>query len=121
MNSLSRFEKLDIHLIAEQLANEIWSIVDKWPLSAKDTIGLQIVRSIDRFGANIAEGAGGGTARSFHYYMQISIGSIYETKYWLSQAENRNLLSKQQSEHLLLFINYLIPKLHAFRTVINTK
>ncbi|HCQ02900.1 MAG TPA: four helix bundle protein, partial [Candidatus Latescibacteria bacterium] len=55
-------------------------------------IGRQIVRSIDRFGANIAEGADGGTGRSFHYYMQISIGSIYETKHWLRQAENRNLL-----------------------------
>jgi hypothetical protein len=76
MNSLSRFEKLHIHLVAEQLANEVGPIVDKWPLSAKDTIGRKIVRSIDRFGANIAERAGGPRETPEYIYVPNSTTTI---------------------------------------------
>ena len=49
------FENLEVYKLSEQLANEIWNIVQKWNYFAKDTIGKQIVRSADSIGANIDE------------------------------------------------------------------
>ncbi|WP_313940727.1 MULTISPECIES: four helix bundle protein [Calothrix] len=50
------FENLQVYQLAEKLADEIWNIVGKWDEFAKDTVGKQIVRSVDSIGANIAEG-----------------------------------------------------------------
>ncbi|MDJ0679671.1 MAG: four helix bundle protein [Xenococcaceae cyanobacterium MO_167.B52] len=49
------FENLEVYKLSENLANEIWNIVEKWDYFARDTIGKQIVRSADSIGANIDE------------------------------------------------------------------
>lgn len=54
-------EKLDVFLTYESVTNRVWNIVTTWPLFAKDTIGKQLVRSVDSIGANLVEGDGRGT------------------------------------------------------------
>jgi four helix bundle protein len=44
------FQELRVYRLAEQLADEIWKIVEQWNFFAKDTIGKQIVRSADSIG-----------------------------------------------------------------------
>lgn len=58
----TNFENLRVYQLAEQLSDEIWSIVCAWNNLAKDTVGKQIIRAADSIGANIAEGSGRGTA-----------------------------------------------------------
>jgi four helix bundle protein len=55
------FENLRVYQLAEEIADAIWPIVRNWDQFAKDTVGKQLVRSIDSVGANIAEGAGRGS------------------------------------------------------------
>jgi four helix bundle protein len=56
--SRTNFEKLNVYLLSEKLADTVWDIADNWSKFAKDTVGIQICRSADSIGANIAEGAG---------------------------------------------------------------
>lgn len=41
--SYNRVEDLEVYILAEDFANEIWKIVMTWDFFAKDTIGKQIV------------------------------------------------------------------------------
>ena len=52
----TNFEKLQVYKLAERLADDIWAIVGKWNIFARDTVGKQLVKAADGIGANIAEG-----------------------------------------------------------------
>lgn len=110
----TNFENLRIYQLAEELADKIWLIVEKWNNFSRDTIGKQIVRSADSIGANIAEGAGRYTFIENRRFAHIARGSLYETKYWLRRAFKRNLLSKEQIEEIKPLIDELAPKLNAY-------
>ncbi|MDY7033732.1 MAG: four helix bundle protein [Thermodesulfobacteriota bacterium] len=112
------FEDLRVFQLAEKLADEIWNIVIKWEYFEKDTIGKQLVRSTDSIGANIAEGAGRGTANDNRRFIRISRGSLYETRFWLRRASKRSLVSKQQAELIRGILNELGPSLNAYLTSI---
>lgn len=122
----SNFENLDIYRLAEELADAVWDIVQKWDSTAKRTVGEQVIRSADGVGACIAEGSGRGTPADNRRFLRMSRGSLYETRHWLRRAYKRNLLSKEESDKLLPVISELTPKLNAYigavdRTVRNSK
>ena len=54
-----QFDELEVYQLAERLSDQIWAIVLRWNVFARDTVGKQLVRAADSVGANIAEGAGG--------------------------------------------------------------
>lgn len=87
-------EELEVYNEANQIADMIWKIVINWEYFQKDTIGKQIIKSVDSISANISEGYG----RYFHkenlQFCYYSRGSLYETKTWLFKASNRDLISK---------------------------
>lgn len=110
----TNFENLRIYRLSEQLADEIWSIVLSWDNFAKDTVGKQIVRSVDSVGANIAEGEGRGSFQDNRRFVKIARGSLQETQHWLRRAFKRNLLSKDEIEKLKPIIDILSPSLNAY-------
>jgi four helix bundle protein len=114
----TNFEKLQVYLLAEKLADEIWSVVLAWDNFSRDTVGKQVVRSGDSIGANIAEGTGRGTFQDNCRFIRMARGSLYETKHWLRRAYKRSLLTKKQVDKLVPMTNELAPKLNAyFRSV----
>lgn len=117
----SNFENLRIYQISEELADMIWTIVEKWNHFERDTVGKQIVRSADSIGANIAEGAGRYTLKENKRFAHIARGSLYETKYWLRRAYKRNLLSIEQVDKIKPLIDELAPKLNAYINSLNKK
>ena len=50
----SSFEDLQVFQLAEKLADMIWDIVISWSYFEKDTLGKQIIRSVDSIGAYTA-------------------------------------------------------------------
>jgi len=56
-----RFQDLEVYRLSEELADEVWKMVQNWDSFAQYTIGKQIVRSVDSIGANLAEGVGRGS------------------------------------------------------------
>ena len=69
--STKRFQDLQVYQLSENLADEIWQIVNTWTPLARDTIGKQIIRSADSIGANIAEGVGRGSYQDNKRFVRI--------------------------------------------------
>jgi four helix bundle protein len=110
----SNFENLQIYKLSESLADEIWNIVGNWEQFAKDTIGKQIVRSVDSIGANIAQGTERHNFSEHQHYLRLALSSLNETRYWLRRAYTRHLLTPKQIHKLKPIVDELSLKLNAY-------
>jgi four helix bundle protein len=110
----TEFETLDVYRLAEDLADRVWRIVAAWPPLPRDTVGKQLVRAVDSIGANIAEGTGRGSYADNRRFVRVARASLYETKYWLRRAYQRELLSAAQTDSLKPLVDELGPRLNAY-------
>jgi len=78
----TNFENLQVYKLAERLADDIWVIVLKWNVFARDTVGKQLVKAADSIGANIAEGTGRGSFVDNRRFVRIARGSLNEIQHW---------------------------------------
>ena len=99
-SKFTSIEELDMFKKTEQLCDEIWGAISRWDKFAKDTIGRQLVRGVDSIGANLAEGDGRYHFKEKLNFYYIARGSLKETCYWLRRAQNRQLLTPDQADHL---------------------
>jgi len=109
-----RFEDLRVFKLSEKLCDDIWDVATSWKHFEKNTVGMQLVKSADSIGANIAEGAGRGTPKDNKRFVRISRGSLNETKYWLRRATKRGLINDKQNAFLREMIDELGPSLNAY-------
>ena len=116
----TNFENLQVYKLSENLADQLWKLINRWDLFARDTVGKQLVRAADSIGANIAEGSGRGTDPEMRRYVRIARGSLYETRHWLRRAYTRKLLSPKQVEQLHPLVDELTLKLNAYLRSIGT-
>jgi four helix bundle protein len=108
------FEKLRVYQLSEKLADKIWDIALGWNHFAKSTVGIQMVRSCDSIGANIAEGSGRGTYQDNRRFVRTARASLNETQHWLRRAYRRKLLTNEQIDALKPLIEELAPRLNAY-------
>ncbi|MFB2923872.1 MULTISPECIES: four helix bundle protein [Aerosakkonema] len=108
------FQNLHVYKLSEKLADEIWTIVNKWDKFAKYTIGKQIVRAADSIGANIAEESGRYNFQDNRRFVRIARASLYETRHWLRRAYTRKLLTDEQIHKFIPIVDELSPKLNAY-------
>ena len=109
-----KLEEFRVYQMAMDIGEEVWSIVLKWDYFAKDTIGKQFVRAIDSVAANLSEGFGRyhyKEAKNFSYY---SRGSLYESKTWLTKANNRKLVTDENFERLIAEMDSIGVKLNNY-------
>jgi four helix bundle protein len=116
----TNFENLQVHRLAERLADEIWAIVKRWDQFERNTLGKQIVRAADSVGANIAEGTGRGSFQDNRRFIRMAHGSLNETQHWLRRAYKRSLLTTEQVEKLRPIIAELAPKLNSYLRSVGT-
>ena len=117
----TKFEELEIFILAEKLADEVWDMVIKWDAFPKNTVGKQIVDSADGIGSSIAEGSGKGSYVDFRRYIKISRGSLYETKYWLRRAHKRKLINEIETSKIKPIMDELLPKLNGFKKYLDNQ
>ena len=116
-----KLEELQVYQLSMNLGEKVWDVVVKWDYFAKDTIGKQLVRAADSVAANLSEGFGRyhfNESKHFGYY---SRGSLYETKTWLTKAQNRNLISESDFEAFFKDIDLIGIKLNKYINSIGTK
>lgn len=114
MMSRTNFETLRVYKLSEELADEIWKIVFRWNMFAKDTVGKQIVRSADSIGANIAEGTGRHNFLDNQRFVKIARGSLNETQHFLRRAFKRELLTPSDVKKLKPLVDNLAPQLNSY-------
>lgn len=109
-----KLEELNVYKLSMQIAEQVWQTVEKWDHFAKDTVGKQLVRAVDSVAANLSEGFGRyhfREAKNFSYY---SRGSLYETKTWLTKANNRKLILDEEYNRFIKNIDFIGKKLNAY-------
>jgi four helix bundle protein len=109
-----RLEDFVVYNLAMDLGEEVYTLVMKWSIFDKDTIGKQLIRSTDSIAANLSEGMG-----RFHYkerknFSYYSRGSLFETKTWLQKAKNRNLIDEVIFKKLMNDIELIGVKLNNY-------
>lgn len=107
-------EELRVYNKSMEVAEIVWDYVSKWDYFAKDTVGKQLVRSVDSVSANLSEGFG-----RFHYkenkqFCYYSRGSLYESKTWIKKAKTRKLIDEETSEKLLSDLSDISVKLNNY-------
>lgn len=110
----TELEDLKILKVAEQIADAVWKQVATWDEFARDVVGKQLTRAIDSIGANIAESYGRfnyGEKLQFLYY---SRGSLFETKYWLNRALNRELMTASDVKDYATRLSDVARQLNTF-------
>ena len=115
-----KFEELEILRNTETIADGIWRDVTPWVPFALEVVGGQLARTADSIGANIAEEFG-----RFHYgeklqFLYYARGSLYETKYWLNRASERDLLPAAQGQRYASDLTELARQLNAFLSSLKT-
>ncbi|KHE90343.1 MAG: four helix bundle protein [Candidatus Scalindua rubra] len=116
-----RLEELKVYQLAMNVGEKIWVVVSKWDYFAKDTVGKQLVKSVDSIAANISEGYG-----RFHYkenkqFCYYSRGSLYETKTWLKKAHDRRLIVDNDFQSLQNDLETIAYKLNNYIKSIGPK
>ena len=96
----SAFRDLAAYRLAVVLADELHIAIKGWPQPDRSSVGLQLLRSVDSIGANIAEASGRWHKTEERRFLYIARGSLYETEHWLATAERRNLLDRGMTQRL---------------------
>jgi four helix bundle protein len=117
----TEFENLRVYQLAEELADLSWKVAATWVHLAQQTLGIQLIRSADSIGANIAEGSGRGSLAEKKRFAKIARGSLFEVKHWLRRAYKRQLLEDKEVKAFQQLIEELTPKLSAYINAICKK
>ena len=95
-----KLNDIEAYKIAFKLSNQVWDIVLKWDYFAKDTVGKQLVKSVDSILANIAEGFGRYSKKDKVKFFRYSVGSLYESLDWNEKSHVRKLLSEDEYSNI---------------------
>lgn len=116
-----KLNDIDCYKRALVLSNYVWKIVIAWSWFAQKTVGAQFVTAIDSISANIAEGFGRYSKKDkikFYYY---SFGSLKESFDWNEKSRIRELLNKDQYEHILNELQFLPKEIRQLINFTNEK
>ena len=116
-----KLEELHVYQLSMKMGDEVWNIVIKWDFFAKDTIGKQVVRSVDSIAANLSEGFGRYHYNEEKHFGYYSRGSLFETKTWMTKAFNRNLILESDFNRFIIEIDNIGIKLNNYINSIGTK
>ena len=96
----SKFRDLVAYRLAVELAHELHTAVEHWPLLDRRTIGPQLIRSVTSVPANIAEASGRWHEQDRRQLLHVARGSLHESEFWISYAERRGLLPHGTSDRV---------------------
>ncbi len=109
-----KLEELKVYDLAMNIGERVWLIVSKWDYFAKDTVGKQLVRSVDSIAANLSEGYGRFFYKENRQFCYYSRGSLYETKTWLKKSHERGLIIDDDFQSLQKDIETITFKLNNY-------
>ena len=111
-----KLEDLQVYQLSMQVGEDVWNVVFKWNSFEKDTVGKQLVRAIDSVAANLSEGFGRYHFKEKTHFSYYSRGSLYESKTWLTKANNRIILDDETFKNLISKIDIIGIKLNNYIT-----
>lgn len=109
------------YVLAYNVSNVVWDIVVMWDYFARDTVGKQLVRSIDSISANIAEGFGRYHKKDKIKFYRYAFGSVKESQDWIQKAYIRGLLEESMYTRIMGDLHNLPKDINSLTAYTNTK
>jgi four helix bundle protein len=85
------FRDLEVYRRAVALSDALHLCLAAWDSFDRWTVGVQLVRTADSIGANIAEAAGRSTDADQRRFLIVARGSALELEHWIDRACTREL------------------------------
>lgn len=110
-----RFLEWEVYQDAQGLFTSILKIVRKLPKEYRFEIGSQLVRSVFSIILNIAEGSGKASDKELNRFIEIALGSLYETLAALDTLRKMNFLTDREFQQLFQNIDSIANQLGGFK------
>lgn len=114
-------EKISAYQMVFEFSNDIWKVVLGWDYFAKDTVGNQLVRSVDSISANIADGFGRYSKKDKVRIYWISMGLLEESADWIKKSSARELIPHRAGSDYLQMLDNMRKKIYNFINYTNEK
>ena len=104
---MRNFRKLNVWNDSRALVKEIYMITSLLPSSEKFGLISQINRCVISIPANIVEGSAKDSQKDFVRFLQISLGSVFESETHLIICKELSFISSDEENEFLVKINIL--------------
>jgi four helix bundle protein len=90
------YERFDAWKVSHQLALQVYSETERWPVREKYGLTAQLRRAALSAPTNIAEGSAKRGPRELRRYLDIALGSLSEVSYLLRFSRDRSILTTER-------------------------
>ncbi len=105
---------IEVYQNSIKLGNIIWEMALEWDEFARDTIGIELVRSVDSIAANIASGYGKQSHTENRRSCYTARGHLFRTAHFLKIAKDRNLIPSETEPQIRGIIEKLPANLSEY-------
>ena len=95
-----RFEGLKIFHAAIDFSARVYEKVKKFPSEERFDLTSQARRAANSIVLNIAKGSGRGTKKDFSHFLDMAVGSTFETVACFFIAQKQSYVSQQDLEEI---------------------
>jgi len=115
-----RFEGLDVFQLAVDYAMLVYRVTKDFPRDEVFGMTANLRRAATSIAHNIAEGSGRGTDRDFAHFVDVAMGSLFETVASFIVAERLSYVGPEQMEEIRTNAATLRRKLNSFKKALAT-
>src|SRR5438132_11593017 len=99
-NMAFRFEGLEIFHVAVDCSVKVYELVKKFPWEERFDLTSQARRAANSIVLNIAEGSGRGTKKDFSHFLDMALGSTFETVACFFVARRQSYVSEHDLDEM---------------------
>lgn len=110
-----RFLKWEMYENAQQLFTAILKLTKKVPKEFRYEIGSQIIRSALSISLNIAEGCGKRSDKELNRFLEIALGSAYETLACTDTLRRNRFITQVEFEEIQKKIESIVKQIGGFK------
>jgi len=110
-----RFRKWKVYKDSQQLFSDVLAIVGTLPSQHKYSLGDQINRAALSIVLNIAEGSGKNSIKELNRFLDIAVGSAYETLACADTLLQNKFINQKQQENLEKQLQNICSQIGGFK------
>ena len=110
-----RFEGLEIFHAAIDFSARVHETVKKFPSEERFDLTSQARRAANSIALNIAEGSGRGTKKDFSHFLDMALGSTFETVACFFVARKQSYVSEHDLDEMKRNGESLSKRINAFK------
>lgn len=108
---MNKLREMSIFTESEEISDLIWRDVSLWDEFSRDTIGKDLVNSMDAINTNIAESYSHKSRQGRMHYLYSARGPLFRTLILLEKAVRRELC---EAEEIALGLERLMPQINQY-------